>query len=646
MSPIAVRWPVQLDRSIAAKAALALSVLIGGLFVFTAYLAYHDARDESISRSLARLDVYNQEVVGQQEDRFRRLTAAHQHATELLLAELRSGGDTERRQAFEAMMPKNADGTRRTVSALFDGTRSPFGYVRGIGGFVGEEPDSERKSLLSAAIGVVHAVGEGTRPDLKSLSFFTPDNTLVMFAPDRPDKLLYYRRDAGPELDFRESEFVTVTLPKHNPARVTRCTSLQPILYDKSGRTWTTGCHTPIDIDGVHVGAWGNSLLLDDILATSRFENYPSTAVILVSAEGRLIRHPVFTKQGAAATERYLDLTSSNEPQLQALWKVLRQHDSGHFTGFSPELDGYVSIRRIATAGWYAVTVQSTEYVEAPARRSLGRVLVTALVCLVLQAVLLFVFLRRKVERPLRALIREAKQITARVGRRASDHVEQERKDEVGALTAHFRTMSQEVLRAQTMLENRVAERTLQLEQANGELQRLVECDPLTGLYNRRKMLQLLDEAVAGAEAGNQFSLVIFDVDHFKRINDTHGHVIGDRVLRAIAGHIVSALRPDDAIARIGGEEFLILLPGTTASDAYEVSERVRGTLASLEVPTDDRKAVRFTVSLGLAEYAPHDWPEAIYQRADEALYAAKRSGRNQTHLATSARACELPLRV
>jgi diguanylate cyclase (GGDEF)-like protein len=606
-------------------------VLIGGLFLVAAYLSYNDAREVTISRSLARLDAYNQEVVGQQEDRFRRLTATHQNATMLLRAEMRTGDDTERRRAFETMMPENGDGTRRTVPALFDGTATPFGYVRGIGGFVGVEPDQQRKSLLMAAIRVVHAIGEGVRPDLKNLSFFTPDNTLIMFAPDRPDKLLFYRRDAGPELDFRASEFVTITRPEHNPARTTRCTTLQPILYDKTNQTWTTGCHTPIDIDGVHVGAWGNSLLLDDILATSHFEDHPGTSVILVSGEGRLISHPVFTKQGTAATERYLDLKTSSEPKLQALWKVLQQHNDDHVTGFSPELNGYVAIRRIPIAGWFAVTIQSASYVEAPARRSLGRLILIALVCLVLQAVLLFVFLRQNVGRPLRALIRQAKQLTARVAQRASDHVEQVREDEVGALTAYFHTMSQEILRAHTMLENRVTERTLQLQRANGELERLAGCDPLTGLYNRRKILQLLEQAVAEAEAKGQFSLLIFDVDHFKKVNDTHGHVIGDRVLRAVAEHTLATLRPEDAMARIGGEEFLILLPDTTASGAYEVAERVRETLAALEMAVGDCQAVRFTVSLGLTEHVPGDCAEAMYQRADDALYIAKRSGRNQT---------------
>lgn len=629
--PLAARWRALFAQSIAGQAALALSVLIGSLFILAAFVTYKDAREESLSRSLARLDSYNREVVGQQEDRFRRLAAAHRHATELLLAELASGGDAERRRAFETMVPRKGDGTRRTHPALFDGTRTDVGYVRGIGGFVGEEPDDRRKALLAAAIRVVHAIGEGARPDLKNMSFFTPDNTLIMFAPDRPDRLLYYRRDAGPELDFRTSEFVTVTLPQHNPSRATRCTTLQPILYDRTGQTWTTGCHTPVDIDGVHVGAWGNSLLLDDILATSRFEDYPGTSVVLVSGEGRLIRHPDFTRQGAAATERYLDLNSTTEPHLRALWNMLRQLRNDHAIGYVPEVGGYVVVRRIATAGWFAVTIQSAEYVNAPARRSLLRIGLIALFCLTLQAAVLFVFLRQRVGKPLRALMDEATALTGRVAKRASDRVAPERADEVGALTAHFRTMWQQILRAHTMLEDRVAERTRQLEQANGELQRLVERDPLTGLYNRRKMIQLLEQAVAEARPEQPFSLVIFDVDHFKRINDTHGHVAGDRVLCAIAATTICVLRPGDALARIGGEEFLILLPGTTASGAHEVAERVRETLAALDLGTDEALPIRFTVSLGLTEHAPGDRAETIYHRADEALYAAKRSGRNRT---------------
>lgn len=624
----AVQWPSFGSSSIAVKAALALSVLIGGLFIIAAYLSYTDARERSLASSLALLDAYNREVVGQQEDRFRRLAAAHQHATELLMAELENGSDIERQLAFEVMVPPKGDGTRRTAAGLYEGGTTPFGYIRGIGGFVGQEPDATRKSLLAAAIRVVHAIGEGARPDLKNFSFFTPDNTLIMFAPDRPDKLLFYRRDAGPELDFQTSEFVTVTRRENNPVRQTACTSLQPILYDKTNQTWTTGCHTPVDIDGVHIGAWGNSLLLDDILATSRFEDYPGTAVILVSREGRLIRHPDYTRQGSAATERYLDLTKTKEPRLRNLWDVLGNVEGDRFVGFSPKLDGYVSIRRIPISGWYAVTVQSSEYAEAPARRALRNVTLIALTCLTLQSALLFAFLRRNVARPLRALIREANQLSDRVAQRASDRIELAKEDEVGVLTAQFRTMSQQVLRAHATLENRVAERTRQLEEANGKLRRVVARDQLTGLYNRRKLLEILEEEVAAEGSSEGIVLMLLDLDHFKRINDTHGHPAGDRVLCELAQRIHVLLRPCDTIARLGGDEFAVIARKLRGQqEAAIIADAI---IEALSQPIMLREGeVSVGVSIGIAALTDDvGMPSQLMVRADLALAEAKKAGK------------------
>lgn len=617
-----------LPRSIAAEAALALSMLIGSLFVVAGYLSYSDAREQSISSAVDRLDAYNREIVQQQEDRFLRLQAMHRHATELLFAELGSGDNAERREAFEAMVPRIGDGTRRTAPQLFEGAETPVGFIRGIGGFVGTEPDEGRKSLLTAAIKVLHTIGEGSRADMKNLSFFTPDNTLIMFAPDRPDKLLFYRHDAGPDLDFRKSEFVKVTLPAENPSRKTRCTSLQPILYDKRKQTWTTGCHTPIDVGGVQLGAWGNSLLLDDILATSHFEDHPGTSVILVSGEGRLIRHPLYTRQGMAATGRYLDLKSATEPQLRALWDTLAQHKFGAFLGYSSELDAYVSIRRVPTAGWFAVTVQPADYVEAPARRSLYRVVMTAIVCLALQAAMLFFFLRRKVGRPLRALMHEANDLTARVARRATDRADQVKDDEVGVLTAHFRTMARQILSAHSTLEHRVAERTRQLELANFRLRDLVERDPLTGLFNRRKLLEILEDQVHQAKRNGKSFLMIFDVDNFKRVNDTHGHPAGDLVLREIGQRILERLRPCDIAARLGGDEFAIILRQLERQEhATMIAEEIIRSVSQAIMLREGEVIVG--TSIGIAAFDDEvRTPKEMMVRADLALAEAKRAGK------------------
>ena len=174
-----------------------------------------------------------------------------------------------------------------------------------------------------------------------------------------------------------------------------------------------------------------------------------------------------------------------------------------------------------------------------------------------------------------------------------------------------------------------VDEMAVALQNARDYRERLEQAirDPLTGLYNRRFLFEALDKEVARAERyGNEVSLVIFDVDDFKRVNDDHGHATGDDVLRAIGHAADSVIRPTDSFARIGGEEFALLLPETSQLDALLIAERVR-TAISRRAILDDR---RVTVSGGIAS-CPHDASErdVLHRRADAALYWAKRNGKD-----------------
>ncbi|NKF22446.1 diguanylate cyclase [Solimonas marina] len=154
--------------------------------------------------------------------------------------------------------------------------------------------------------------------------------------------------------------------------------------------------------------------------------------------------------------------------------------------------------------------------------------------------------------------------------------------------------------------------------------------DPLTGLPNRRLMLEQLQ--AAGQRRDTDFSLALLDVDHFKQINDAYGHDIGDQVLTRIAALLRSQLRSHDVCARWGGEEFLMLWPDLELSRAIEVAERIRLTMA--RTPFEIQGVQRtLTISIGVAGYRPDvDQDSAdIIKRADFALYAAKRAGRNRT---------------
>ncbi|RMD88310.1 MAG: GGDEF domain-containing protein, partial [Alphaproteobacteria bacterium] len=156
-------------------------------------------------------------------------------------------------------------------------------------------------------------------------------------------------------------------------------------------------------------------------------------------------------------------------------------------------------------------------------------------------------------------------------------------------------------------------------------------------LVNRREFERRLQlEAQAAAETGRPLSLVFLDVDHFKDFNDRHGHRIGDEVLKLVAGKLRNRVREKDLPARYGGEEFVALLPDTPLEDAAIVAERIRSALASSIVRHRSTGETYGTVtaSFGIATYCPGEALEHFVHRADEALYRAKRDGRNRTEVA------------
>ncbi len=163
--------------------------------------------------------------------------------------------------------------------------------------------------------------------------------------------------------------------------------------------------------------------------------------------------------------------------------------------------------------------------------------------------------------------------------------------------------------------------------------------DSLTGIHNRAGFEELATRKIGRAAATEEpLALLVFDIDHFKRINDTHGHPIGDRVLRRVVGRALNTLRPDDLLGRWGGEEFVVLLVGVTPEQAWDAAERLRQGIASrgFKLPNGNRLAV--TVSVGLMAARantldPRTQLRKLVAVADVALYEAKRGGRNQVQV-------------
>jgi diguanylate cyclase (GGDEF)-like protein len=168
------------------------------------------------------------------------------------------------------------------------------------------------------------------------------------------------------------------------------------------------------------------------------------------------------------------------------------------------------------------------------------------------------------------------------------------------------------------------------LRAREAELERLSRTDPLTGALNRRQFVNAFERELARAARHDApLSVVIFDLDHFKSINDRFGHLIGDAVLIATAKAIGEELRVEDTLARYGGEEFVMLLPSTDSDGARAVAERCRARLEASPVVASGH-AVRVTASFGIASRKGSPRAEELLRVADEALYTAKREGRNR----------------
>jgi signal transduction histidine kinase/ActR/RegA family two-component response regulator len=452
---------------------LSLTSLVGTVMV--SLIAYHAFKHELEHRQVEYLSQYVQERANNVDHRFSTLTTLQRTAGDELRRRLQQqppAGQVS--TAFEDLFPQRPDGTRRTPDSVFDGREGSGGrLVYGMGGFLapGSVRSAEDQRVLVDAFNVVANFGQAARGDYDNFYFYTDRDQLVIFGPDRPDRLMFYRRDAKPSLSFAKEELVRMVAPAANPAGGTACTHLQRLIQNKHGDREATACATPVYLKGRLIGAFGSSVNLTRYLATVVADTLPEAKTLIVGGDGALIAYPGFSKPGVAAGDAIVQY----EKQLrlsQVAAAVAAQHRPfGAVT--SPDHRYIVAYGRLNGPNWFLLISYPAQAIAASAARSASWILVLGLIFSAAQAAGAVWLARKTIVDPLHRLALSCGVDARSVGREEVAELEG-RKDEIGVLASSLRAERERADDLLTTLEKRVQDRTADLAQANAAKDRFL----------------------------------------------------------------------------------------------------------------------------------------------------------------------------
>ena len=508
-------------------------------------------QNELAQRQVAFLGDYVRERSLNLDRRFANLTALQVAAGEELGRRTLALQPGEAERLADRYFPLRADGTRRSRPEYFDGVRrTDGGRIYGIGAFISqaEAVPPEELAVLVASLSVVSELGQATGPDIDNFYFFTPSTRLVMYGPDRPDRLMFFRELAPATLDVSGEEMTQITLPASNPRGETRCTRLQRLVQESADvPRMGSACVTPVYIDGKFVGAFGSSIELSGLLKSAIQETLPGAVAMIMTRDGEIIADPAFGPEGVAseAQVKALELASG----ARAIATAINGHPERFGVMDSPDGSAIIAFGRLRVADWNLLLVYPKRALMVSAAKSVAWVPLIGLIGGVLHALFIVYMARRHITGPMRRLAESCDPDLAPVNplRLAEDEA---RRDEIGLLARALAAERAKAESARSSLEERVLERTAELEQANAEKSRFLANmshelrTPLNGVIAISQTLKARqsdpkDQELAEliVSSGRLLEQVLTDILDFSSIE---------------AGRIVLACEPFDLEALVG----------------------------------------------------------------------------------------------
>ncbi|WP_459787913.1 PAS domain-containing sensor histidine kinase [Alteriqipengyuania sp. 357] len=374
------------------------------------WLSYRSAISDFRRSAQSELAISNNTNAAALGRKLQLIATTERKAVEIMNARLDRGPGTR----FAAIADRAEDGAWHTPDTFWSGEEMPGGVrLEGVAGFFPPPtPSGRREDSILAAFETIRAMSNGLSDEIESLYFFSPANDLLIYAPDRADRLEFYR-NAPADFGFQDSEFNQITLPANNPDARLRCTSLQNPAYDETGRAWTTGCMYPMRREGRHLGAWGVSIPLPEMVEGLRPP--PDGAfTIIVSAEGRLIHHSAIAGIAKERLAANIDLASSDDPLLSGLWQFVRSDPADGAVRWEP-IEAQIVIEKLDAPDWYVLTAMPDAALSERAWNIASRVILIGSLGALALALIIGALFHSVVARRIIALARRADQVSARV---------------------------------------------------------------------------------------------------------------------------------------------------------------------------------------------------------------------------------------